>query len=68
VHRLSEARRRFLMRTDWGFVHQNPRDGLRMASAPGGNVGERLMATGARHYGEHSPRGDLLAGAHERST
>ena len=28
---LSEAERRFLMRTDWGFVHQNPRDGLRMA-------------------------------------
>jgi putative phosphonate transport system ATP-binding protein len=51
VHRLSEARRRFLMRTDWGFVHQNPRDGLRMAVSAGGTVGERLMATGARHYG-----------------
>lgn len=51
VHRLSEARRRFLMRTDWGFVHQNPRDGLRMSVSAGGNVGERLMATGARNYG-----------------
>ena len=48
---LSEAERRRLMRTDWGFVHQNPRDGLRMGVSAGGNVGERLMAVGARHYG-----------------
>jgi putative phosphonate transport system ATP-binding protein len=39
------------MRTDWGFVHQNPRDGLRLNVSAGGNVGERLMAVGARHYG-----------------
>jgi ABC-type phosphonate transport system ATPase subunit len=39
------------MRTDWGFVRQNPADGLRMAVSAGGNVGERLMAVGARHYG-----------------
>jgi putative phosphonate transport system ATP-binding protein len=49
--RLSEPERRRLMRTDWAFVHQNPRDGLRMGVSAGGNVGERLMATGARHYG-----------------
>jgi len=30
---------------------QNPRDGLRMDVSAGGNVGERLMAVGARHYG-----------------
>jgi putative phosphonate transport system ATP-binding protein len=48
---MSEAERRMLMRTDWGFVHQNPRDGLRMGVSAGGNVGERLMAVGARHYG-----------------
>lgn len=47
----SEARRRLLMRTDWGVVHQNPRDGLRLRVSAGGNVGERLMAVGARHYG-----------------
>jgi putative phosphonate transport system ATP-binding protein len=47
----SEPRRRMLMRTDWGIVHQNPRDGLRMAVSAGANVGERLMAVGARHYG-----------------
>lgn len=49
--KLSEADRRLLMRTDWAFVHQNPRDGLRMGVTAGGNVGERLMAVGARHYG-----------------
>ena len=48
---LSEAERRHLMRTDWGFVHQNPADGLRMTVSAGANVGERLMAIGDRHYG-----------------
>jgi putative phosphonate transport system ATP-binding protein len=48
---LSEAERRFLMRTDWGFVHQNPADGLRMTVSAGANVGERMMAKGDRHYG-----------------
>jgi putative phosphonate transport system ATP-binding protein len=48
---MSEAERRFLARTDWGFVHQDARDGLRMTVSAGGNVGERLMAVGARNYG-----------------
>lgn len=48
---MNEASRRQLMRTQWGFVHQNPRDGLRMGVSAGGNIGERLMAVGARHYG-----------------
>jgi putative phosphonate transport system ATP-binding protein len=48
---LSEADRRRLLRTEWGFVHQNPRDGLRLDVSAGGNVGERLMALGHRHYG-----------------
>ena len=51
LYRLSEAQRRLLVRTDWGIVHQNPRDGLRMGVSAGANVGERLMAVGARHYG-----------------
>ena len=51
VHAMGEAARRRLMRTEWGFVHQNPRDGLRLAVSAGGNVGERLMAVGNRHYG-----------------
>jgi len=49
--RLSEAARRRLAREDWGLVHQNPRDGLRMGVTAGANVGERLMALGHRHYG-----------------
>ncbi len=52
VFALSEAERRLLLRTDWGLVHQNPRDGLRMGVSAGGNVGERLMAVGERHYGQ----------------
>ncbi|MDB5762501.1 MAG: phnK [Herminiimonas sp.] len=48
---ISEARRRLLSRTDWGYVHQSARDGLRSDVSAGANVGERLMATGARHYG-----------------
>ena len=51
IYRTSEPERRLLGRTDWGFVHQNPRDGLRMEVSAGANVGERLMAMGARHYG-----------------
>jgi putative phosphonate transport system ATP-binding protein len=52
IYAMSEPRQRMLMRTDWGIVHQNPRDGLRMGVSAGANVGERLMAIGARHYGD----------------
>ncbi|MDR1241365.1 MAG: phosphonate C-P lyase system protein PhnK [Deltaproteobacteria bacterium] len=51
INSLTEAVRRRLLRTEWGFVHQNPRDGLRMRVSGGGNIGERLMACGSRHYG-----------------
>jgi putative phosphonate transport system ATP-binding protein len=49
---LPEAHRRLLMRTEWGFVHQNPRDGLRMNVTAGANIGERLLNVGERHYGK----------------
>jgi putative phosphonate transport system ATP-binding protein len=49
---MSESAVRRLWRTEWGFVHQNPADGLRMHVSAGGNVGEPLMATGWRHYGK----------------
>ena len=49
---LSQARLRWLARTDWGFVEQHARDGLRMNVSGGANVGERLMAMGSRHYGQ----------------
>lgn len=51
LYKLSEASQRLLLRTDWGFVHQQPREGLRMGVSAGANVGERLMAVGQRHYG-----------------
>ena len=62
IYSVSEQERRRLMRTAWGIVHQNPRDGLRMDVSAGGNVGERLMDRGDRHYGEIRARAlDWLA-------
>lgn len=55
---LDEAERRFLMRTDWGYVSQDATAGLRMSVSAGGNVGERLMGLGWRHYG--NIRGEAL--------
>ena len=52
IYAMTEARRRALQRSDWGFVYQTPADGLRMTVSAGANVGERLMALGYRHYGE----------------
>jgi putative phosphonate transport system ATP-binding protein len=52
IFAMTEAQRRLLARTDWGFVHQNSADGLRMDVSAGANVGERLMALGQRHYGK----------------
>lgn len=51
VYALEEPVRRRLLRTEWGIVHQDPTEGLHMHVSAGGNVGERLMASGARHYG-----------------
>ncbi len=51
LHDMPAPALRALHRSDWGFVHQNPRENLRMSVSAGGNVGERLMAQGSRHYG-----------------
>jgi putative phosphonate transport system ATP-binding protein len=51
MYALSEAQRRMLARTDWGYVHQDATQELRMNVSAGANVGERLMALGERHYG-----------------
>jgi putative phosphonate transport system ATP-binding protein len=54
--------RRILLRTEWGFIQQDARLGLRMNVSAGGNVGERLMAVGWRHYGQiRSEAQDWLA-------
>ncbi len=52
IYGMNESRRRQLLRSDWGVVHQHPRDGLRMNVSAGANIGERLMAVGNRHYGD----------------
>lgn len=50
IFKLPEQDRRALMRTAWGIVHQNPRDGLRMNVSAGGNIAERMIASGERRY------------------
>jgi putative phosphonate transport system ATP-binding protein len=50
IYDLPEPDRRRMMRTAWGIVHQNPRDGLRMGISAGGNLAERLIDRGDRNY------------------
>jgi putative phosphonate transport system ATP-binding protein len=50
IYALSEPERRRLRREEWGFVHQNPRDGLRLLVSAGGNVVEPLLDRGEREY------------------
>jgi putative phosphonate transport system ATP-binding protein len=52
IFKLTEQDRRRLQREEWGFVHQNPRDGLRMRVSGGANVAEPLLNLGGRHYGD----------------
>jgi putative phosphonate transport system ATP-binding protein len=52
VLQANEFEQRLLNRTEWGFVHQHARDGLRMNVSAGANIGERLMTLGQRHYGK----------------
>ena len=51
VTQADEVQLRRLARTEWGFVTQNPRDGLRLRVSAGANIAERLMDLGSRHYG-----------------
>lgn len=51
IKQLPESQHRKLTKTEWGFVQQNPRDGLRMNVTAGGNIAERLLNVGVRHYG-----------------
>ncbi|MDR0621075.1 MAG: phosphonate C-P lyase system protein PhnK [Deltaproteobacteria bacterium] len=61
LHLLSEGRRRLLLRTELGFVHQNPRDGLNMNVSAGANIADRLLSGGLRVYGQARSRaGDWL--------
>ena len=51
IYALSEPDRRRMQREDWGFVHQNPRDGLRMRVS--GGMQQRIQV--ARNL-IHEPR------------
>ena len=51
VDQMNEPSLRRLQRTEWAFVHQHAREGLRMNVSAGSNIGERLMANNWRHYG-----------------
>jgi putative phosphonate transport system ATP-binding protein len=50
IYSLSEPERRRVRREEWGFVHQNPRDGLRLFVSAGGNIVEPLLACGENSY------------------
>ncbi len=50
--RTDEMLLRKIILTETGFVTQNSMDGLRMTVSAGGNIGERLIANGMRHYGQ----------------
>lgn len=50
IKQLPESQHRKLTKTEWGFVQQNPRDGLRMNVTAGANIAERLLNVGSRHY------------------
>jgi putative phosphonate transport system ATP-binding protein len=49
---LGELGLRRLQRARWGFIQQDPRQALRLDISAGGNIGERLMASGARNYAD----------------
>ena len=51
IKKLPKTQHRKLTKTEWGFVQQNPRDGLRMNITAGANIAERLLNVGNRHYG-----------------
>jgi putative phosphonate transport system ATP-binding protein len=52
VHAMPAPDLGHLHRSDWGFIDQDAKCNLRMTVSAGGNVGERLMAQGARNYGQ----------------
>lgn len=50
ISALGELGLRKLQRSRWGYIHQDPRQTLRLSVTAGGNIGERLMAAGERNY------------------
>ncbi|MDZ7811426.1 MAG: ATP-binding cassette domain-containing protein [Arhodomonas sp.] len=50
LHALEDSALRRLSRADWGFVHQNPHDGLRSHLSAWANLAEPLLRNGATEY------------------
>ena len=48
--KISEQKKRALMRKEWGIVQQNPRDGLRLRVSAGGNIAERIINEEIKNY------------------
>ncbi len=48
---MDDAERDALIGGEWGFVRQDPAEGLRMNVSAGGNIGEQLIVSGVRHFG-----------------
>lgn len=48
---LNAAQQRKLRDEHFGVVHQNPRMGLNFRISSGGNIAERILMAGGRHYG-----------------
>lgn len=51
VFEMEDIERQCLTRAEWGFVRQDPAEGLRMNVSAGGNIGEQLILAGVRHFG-----------------
>ena len=50
IHAVTESKRRELLRTELGMVHQDPMEGLTAFASAGANIAERPLANGARSY------------------
>ncbi len=57
---LNAAEARALCNRMFSVVHQNPRLGLNFKTSAGGNVAERMLTSGQRHYGHIRHRASEL--------
>lgn len=48
---ISRRQLRYLHLSEWGYVHQDPGEGLRMGMTAGGNIVGRMVAAGENRYG-----------------
>lgn len=58
--KLDAARRRRIKDRRFGIVHQHPHLGLNFGISAGGNIAERVLVGGIRHYGEIRSRASGL--------